>query len=302
MGWIKPVWQWFAKRRASSWPLTSGNIESVNVLGPKTFLGLKLSNSNSPVFRAEISYSYLVGANFYSGVKRREFANEQEAWEFLRDLKSKPVEVHYNPHKPAASYLSEPSLQTLLQSRPPAPANASVDSSRLIPQWARPFLWFFAALSFVGLVLSLVAHIQALLGHTIPLAYWSLHGGIFVVWAPAVFVAQRRIGKRARKDYWKVVLQGAPAWMRYMTFAFFYYAIGNFLVFMANAPAKGSEFNTPTSLRGFSGHWMAFYSAALATLYAAAVEPAAPRCSNGHIFPLDEPYCPLCGQSAVPPL
>jgi len=260
LGRIKPAWQWLSKRRAASWPLTSGRIEAVNVLQPepKTVFGLTLSN-NSPPFQAEISYSYLVGADSYSGVKRREFADEQEAWEFLRDLKGKPLDVHYNPRKPAASSLSEPSLQGLLQSRPPAPANASVDSSRLIPQWVRPFLWFFAALSLLGLVLSLIAHIEALLRHTLPLEYWGLHVGIFVVWGPAVFVAQRRVGKRVRKDYWKVVLQGAPAWMRYMTFAFLYYAVGNFLFFIANAPAKPSSgAMSAAELRGFSGHWMAF--------------------------------------------
>jgi len=280
-------------------PLVSGHIASVNVraLNPRAFLGLRLSNSDSPVFNAEITYSYLVGGNSFSGIKRREFAEEQEAWEFLRDLEDKSVEVHYNPRKPAASWLSESSLQVLLQTRPPAPPASSVDSTSVIPKWTVPFLWFFAALSLLGLVLSLSVHIQALLGKTMPLEYWGLHAGIFVVWFPAVVVAQRRTGKRARKDYWKAALQGAPAWVRYMTFAFLYYAVGNFLLFMANAPGKHSGSPTSAELRGFSGHWMAFYSAAFAILYAAAVQPSGPSCANGHIVPQDEPYCPFCGQS-----
>ena len=283
-------------------PLVSGRIESVNVreLKPKTFLGLRLSNSDSSVFNAEITYSYLAGGNSYSGIKRREFADEQEAWEFLRDLEGKPVEVHYNPRKPAASWLSESSLQILLQTRPPAPPASSIGFTDLIPKWTVPFLWFFAALSLLGLVLSLFVHIQALFGKAMPLEYWALHAGIFVVWFPAVFVGQRRTGKRARKDPWKAVLQGAPAWMRYMTFAFLYYAVGNFLLFMANVPDKHSGSPTSVELRGFSGHWMAFYSAAFAILYAAAVQPSGPRCANGHIFPQDEPYCPFCGQSPNP--
>ena len=283
-------------------PLVSGRIESVNVkeLKPKTVLGLRLSNSDSPVFNAEITYSYLVGGNSFSGITRREFADEQEAWEFLRDLEDKSVEIHYKPRKPAASWLSESSLQVLLQTRPPAPPASSVASASVIPKWTVPFLWLFASLSLLGLVLSLFVHIQALLGKTMPLEYWGLHAGVFVVWFPAVFVAQRRTAKRARKDYWKAALQGAPAWMRYMTFAFLYYAVGNFLLFMANAPAKPSGSPTSVELRGFSGHWMAFYSAAFAILYAAAVQPSGPRCPNGHVFSQDEPYCPLCGQSPNP--
>ena len=303
LSYSQPARRWLAKRRANAWPVVSGHIESINVTQPKpkTFFGLTLSSNDSPVFQAAIAYSYRVDGNSYSGTKQREFAEEQEAWEYLRDLAGKTAEVHYNPSKPGTSYLSGASLQVLLQSRPPAPAGLSVDAARILPLWARPFLWFFAALSLVGLMLSLFAHIQALLGHPMPPLYWGLHVGIFVVWFPAVFVAQRRTGKRARKDFWKIVLQGAPAWMRYATFAFLYYAVGNFLLFMANAPTKGSDFNTPTSLRWFSGHWMAFYSAAFTILYAAANQSAGPRCANGHSYPSDEPYCPLCGQSATTP-
>jgi len=303
VGYLQPARRWLAKRRATAWPAVSGQIESVNVAQPKptTFLGLTLSTNDSPVFRTEIAYSYRVGGNSYFGTKQREFAEEQEAWEYLRDLAGKTVDVHYNPSKPGISYLSGASLQVLLQSRPPAPAGLSVDAARILPPWTRPFLWFFAVLSLVGLVLSLFVHIQALLGNAMPPLYWGLHVGIFVVWFPAVFVAQHRTGKKARKDFWKIVMQGAPAWMRYATFAFLFYAVGNFLLFMSDAPAKPTLGNASSAeWRGFSGHWMAFYSAAFTLLYAAVNQSAGPRCANGHIFPQDEPYCPFCGQSPNP--
>jgi hypothetical protein len=74
-----------------------------------------------------------------------------------------------------------------------------------------------------------------------------------------------------RKDYWKLALRGAPEWVRYMVYGFLAYAIVNFLVFfMPYAPAGGSGRETPAIVwRGFSGHWMAFYSAAFAILHSA---------------------------------
>jgi hypothetical protein len=58
--------------------------------------------------------------------------------------------------------------------------------------------------------------------------------------------------------------------MRYMVYGFFGYAIINFLLFIAVAPSGGHGANPPTVVwRGFSGHWMAFYSAAFAILYSA---------------------------------
>jgi hypothetical protein len=94
---------------------------------------------------------------------------------------------------------------------------------------------------------------------------------IFVVWLPAVLVAEKLVGTLNRKDFWKVVLKNSPVWMRSMVYGFFGYALINFLLFIAKAPASSSGANPPAAVwRGFSGHWMAFYSAALAILCSAA--------------------------------
>lgn len=128
-----------------------------------------------------------------------------------------------------------------------------------------------------------------------------LHVGIFAVWIPAVLVAQRLVGSTNRKDFWKVVLKGSPDWMRYMVYAFFVYAFVNFLFFMGKAPSGGSGLNPPASVwRGFSGHWMVFYSAALAILYSAANNvDESPRCPNGHSASPNAIYCPQCGQPTL---
>ena len=131
--------------------------------------------------------------------------------------------------------------------------------------------------------------------------FWMLHIGIFVVWFPAVLVAQRLVGNVNRKDLWKVVLKDSPDWMRYMVYGFFGYAMFNFLLFMTKAPTGGGGANPPAVVwRGFSGHWMAFYSAALAILYAAARNvDTIPRCTNGHMASSNAVYCPQCGQPVL---
>ena len=165
----------------------------------------------------------------------------------------------------------------------------------------------FLVLSVIGLVLSLIAHTAALFGLPQPLgsAAWGLHIGIFVVWLPAVIMANRLVGDYKRKDFWKAALRGCPDWMRWLTFAFFGYAVVNFLLFIAVAPPRGAGggANTPPEVfRGFSGHWMAFYSAAAAILYSAIVvsrsDPAG-RCPNGHPVSPSASYCEECGAAVA---
>ena len=162
---------------------------------------------------------------------------------------------------------------------------------------------FFAALSAIGLVLSVVSHLSALAGRSGPLGgkSWFLHVGIFVVWLPAVIAANSLTKEVPQKDIWKVIFRSCPAWMKYMTCTFFGYAILNFVIFMAKGSASGEGVMSPATVRGFSGHWMAFYSAALSILYATGSgKTEIPlRCPNGHaVRPLAK-YCDQCGM-AIP--
>jgi len=153
------------------------------------------------------------------------------------------------------------------------------------------------------LVLSLWVHLGAVMGHRVaPEAlFWILHMGIFVVWFPTVLVARKRVGNRSSKDYWKLVLKGSPDWMRYMVYGFSGYAFVNFAFFMAKAPTgKGVGDTPPIVWRGFSGHWMLFYPAVLAILYAAAkASENIRRCLNGHAVLATANFCSRCGQSVM---
>lgn len=174
----------------------------------------------------------------------------------------------------------------------------------LIPGWLKPLLSVFEGLAWIGLILSIVSHLAALLGTQGPLGNyaWLLHIGIFVVWLPTVLVASRMGADFKNKDLWKAVLRGCPRWMQYMVYGFFGYAFLNFAIFLATAPKGGSGPMPPVMVRGFSGHWMAFYSTAAAVLYSAthvSDRDKGRRCANGHtVGPLAQ-FCEQCGQAVV---
>src|SRR5262249_56621770 len=70
---------------------------------------------------------------------------------------------------------------------------------------------------------------------------------------------------------WWALLDGCPRWMKLMTQGFFIYALINFAIFIIMVPAQKHQAGGPPSMvwHGFSGHWMAFYSAGLAIVTAA---------------------------------
>lgn len=304
-GWLKPLWRWIQRNRAKSWPLTTGEIESATVNKSKGFLVSSTPRGGSLPYVAELGYSYSVSGKAEAGFYKRELSTEEEASEFVRDLKGKPVAVHYNPNNPTSSTLSEQSVETLLQTRAPRPAGEmfTSGSANSISRLLSPFLWVFVALSAAGLVISLWVHLGAVMGRRVAPEpfFWMLHVGIFLVWFPAILVAQKRVGNMQRKDFWKVVLNGSPEWMRYTVYGFFGYALINFALFILKAP-YGSRGDNPSTAdwRGFSGHWMAFYSAAFAILYSAArANENGRRCINGHPVLADAAFCTQCGQAVV---
>jgi hypothetical protein len=295
--WSFPGWRWLRRKRAAGWPVADGRIESVEVSKPSFSFMTKRG-----YYVADLGYSYSVAGTLNSGRYKRDFPTEQEAEEFVRDLQGKAMVVHYNPGKPSSSALLAPDIEVVLQHRAPAPVPDSASAANSVPDWIRPFLWFLICFSAVGLFVSLWVHLGAVMGKRVApeACFFMLHIGIFVVWIPAILVAQRLVGNVNRRDLWKVVLKDSPDWMRYMVYGFGGYAILNFLLFMTKAPSGGNG-NPPAIVwRGFSGHWMAFYSAALAILYAAArTENTSPRCANGHVASSNAAYCPQCGQPVL---
>ena len=65
----------------------------------------------------------------------------------------------------------------------------------------------------VGLALSVVVHLTAVAGVANPLGgvAWMLHGGIFVVWSPAVLASRALTRDAKRGDFWRVALVKSTA-------------------------------------------------------------------------------------------
>jgi len=144
----------------------------------------------------------------------------------------------------------------------------------------------FFVLSIVGLFLGLVVHIYSLfgidVGETIQFI-WGLHIGVFIVWFPAILeLAQRPEFKNRRfnnrmknKEFYGILFKDTPKPMQVITMVFLAYAIINFFLFVSGNFGIGgvteSQAIETTSnaneIRGFSGHWMLFYSMAAAILW-----------------------------------
>ncbi|HEV2463904.1 MAG TPA: DUF3592 domain-containing protein [Acidobacteriaceae bacterium] len=267
--WRKPFQRWFRRTRASEWPTAPGRIDFTYVRSTGSRRSISLI--------AELDYSYAAEGQNFSGKYEREFYIEPEAREFVRELQGKSVSVSYNPRKLASSTLTNDAVKSLLNLRVPVPEVLRLEPFALdTPGWSKPLLWPLMALSLIGLILSLWVHIGALAGRRVaPEAlFFILHIGIFALWLPAILIAQKRIGNLQRKDFWKAVTSGAPEWIRYTVYGFGIYALVNFAIFMVHAPPDGTSGPlTPEMWRGFSGHWMVFYSAAFAIFYSATVSP-----------------------------
>lgn len=266
LGSMRPVWGRFRRWRTSSWPIADGRIESSEVKKASF-----LSSSRQGYFDARLSYVYSISGAQYTGRYSRGLPTEEEARQLIVGLEGMPITVHYNSSNPASSAVLDSDLNVLLERRASGLGAEQRLSTRHLAGWSRPYLWVFAALSCIGLALSLWVHLGALTGRRVAPEpfFWGLHIGIFVVWIPAVFVAKSLVGNLNRWDLWKLILSNAPTWMRYAVYGFFGYALVNFALFIAQAPNNGSGDPPAIVWRGFSGHWMAFYSAAFAILYSA---------------------------------
>ena len=168
----------------------------------------------------------------------------------------------------------------------------------------RAVLFPLMLLAGLGFALSLVAHLASFGGARLPggSAVFALHAGIFVVWIPTVLVLNRVSRGARRRDLWKVALSGCPRWLRLAVPIIFGYGFLNFLLFMAStvgSPKTATGDAAPGVVRGFSGHWLIFYSAAFAVIYSARNWPALlldRRCSSHHVVSPTAQYCESCGE------
>lgn len=276
VSWLLPLWRWLERERQKSWSATIGRIASAHIGEPKRFLGLTLPASNNEKYTGVLAYSYDLSGETFHGEYRRAFATEEGAVEFLRDLEGQTVSVQYQPNKSARSIVLEETVETLLRNRPPLP-NAR-DWKDSLPGWLKPLIGIFAFLAFIGLMLSIWVHIVALFGRQPSPVFWSLHAGVFLVFFPAVFVAQKRVGTTHGKDFWKAVTKGSPDGLRYMLYFFLAYAcLTGFFDFFKSFPGTVPTGDTGSDWRGFSSAWMAFYFASFTILSSALHSPSDDR-------------------------
>ena len=93
---IKRLPALFRSIRSASWPLVEGRIESTTV------------NAFAQQTLAHVGYSYRVDGELYSGYFAKQFADEQDAWDYIRPLKHQPVFVRYQPANTAISAVRGP--------------------------------------------------------------------------------------------------------------------------------------------------------------------------------------------------
>jgi len=76
-GWLKPLWRWIQRNRASSWPTATGQIESASVNEPKRFF-LSTSSRGSAAYVAELGYSYSVAGTVHAGFYKRDLERKKK--------------------------------------------------------------------------------------------------------------------------------------------------------------------------------------------------------------------------------
>jgi len=170
-----------------------------------------------------------------------------------------------------------------------------------------PLLIVYAA---AGLILSLAVHVLSFFDITLggESLFFALHVGIFPLWMIVVLIMQRAMtgmtvgsgwGFQGNAKLFRIFFAGCPVWIKVMTMGFFVYAFVNFVVFVFLAPSANVQGTaSPIMWHGFSGHWMAFYSAGLAMLvtsYRIGLDNLRPQCPNGHAVAWGDRFCATCG-------
>ena len=165
----------------------------------------------------------------------------------------------------------------------------------------KKLLFYFA---FTGFICAVIVHILSLanidVNETLPFV-WLLHIGIFIVWIPTVFdlrnspdlkdlQQKKTLGFSNPIQVLKIFFKGAPNWLPFIILLLGLYAFLNFFrSFLTETgtpdfengqyvlknhgqlikvlTAQEYHYHKANLLRGFSGHWILFYSVATGVLY-----------------------------------
>ena len=295
---IGPAWRKYQHHRIASWPTTQGKITATRVSQQKLF-GLVLKSTDQG-FVSEIDYTYSAEGQTYVGTFRKKFQRELEAFDYTDGLLNSPIVVSYKAAAPSKSALTE---EEVVKARAFGTIPAEVFEQAGTGEYViSPKLHGLVAavivLAAIGLGASLYVHVNALMGKKVlQVQFFAvLHVGIFIVWFPAVLMAQKLVRYGTGKDWWKTALRYCPWWLKTLVLAIFYYsAFSSFLIWTSD-PGSGSPNSIPTD-RGFSATWMVFYGAATAISYSAlrARLPFA-LCRNGHTGSFETKFCAQCGE------
>jgi hypothetical protein len=124
-GLVQFYWRRLRRNRAIHWPLAEGRVEVADV-GERAWWDLTIGfQGRSPRNIVALGYSYSLAGIIYSGIYKRAFEDEDEAWAFARKFKGCAVSVQYNPEKVCQSLLFEESLDSLQLIQPSIASLAS---------------------------------------------------------------------------------------------------------------------------------------------------------------------------------
>jgi len=86
--------EWWRRQRSNGWPVVGGRVHSARAYYAEN------------VWDTEISYSYSVNGEFYSGFSKRHFVRERHAEEYLQQFPiGTPLFIRHNSNRPEISLL-----------------------------------------------------------------------------------------------------------------------------------------------------------------------------------------------------
>lgn len=153
-----------------------------------------------------------------------------------------------------------------------------------------------------GLLVASIGHVALRAGHDLLGGVWLLiFLGIFVVWIPVGLTVRRYDDILLDRGGWKIMLTGAPDWVRHTVYLTFGYSLLNFAIAFFTSMGSRQSRDPDFWIVG-SGHAMAFYAAAWGLSQAAMYRTRLGidwRCEGGHDIGPRDSFCGKCGARAV---